>query len=66
PIARIMRKKLKEYRIPHLKVVYSKEQPIAAKNGNPTETRAVPGSVSFVPSVAGLIMAGEIVRDLIA
>lgn len=66
PIARIMRKKLKEHRIPHLKVVYSKEKPIAAGSGNPAGTRAVPGSISFVPSVAGLIMAGEIVRDLIA
>ena len=66
PIARIMRKKLKEHRIPHLKVVYSREKPIAAGSGNPAGTRAVPGSISFVPSVAGLIMAGEIVRDLIA
>ncbi|MBR6906920.1 MAG: tRNA threonylcarbamoyladenosine dehydratase [Selenomonadaceae bacterium] len=66
PIARIMRKKLKEHRIPHLKVVYSKEKPIAAGSGDPAGTRAVPGSISFVPSVAGLIMAGEIVRDLIA
>ena len=66
PIARIMRKKLKEHRIPHLKVVYSKEKPRAAGSGNPAGTRAVPGSISFVPSVAGLIMAGEIVRDLIA
>lgn len=66
PIARIMRKKLKEHRIPHLKVVYSKEKPIAAGSGNPAGTRAVPGSISFVPSVAGLIMAGEIVRDLVA
>lgn len=66
PIARIMRKKLKEHRIPHLKVVYSREKPIAAGNGDPAGTRAVPGSISFVPSVAGLIMAGEIVRDLIA
>ncbi len=66
PIARIMRKKLKEHRIPHLKVVYSKEKPIIAGSGDPAGTRAVPGSISFVPSVAGLIMAGEIVRDLIA
>ena len=66
PIARIMRKKLKEHRIPHLKVVYSKEKPIAAGSGDPAGTRAVPGSISFVPSVAGLIMAGEIVRDLVA
>lgn len=66
PIARIMRKKLKEHRIPHLKVVYSREKPIAAGSGDPAGTRAVPGSISFVPSVAGLIMAGEIVRDLIA
>lgn len=66
PIARIMRKKLKEHRIPHLKVVYSREKPIAAGSGDPAGTRAVPGSISFVPSVAGLIMAGEIVRDLVA
>ena len=57
PIAKIMRKKLRERGIKNLKVVYSDEQPLPAKD--------FIGSVAFVPSVAGLIMAGEVVKDLI-
>lgn len=57
PIAKIMRKKLRERGIKNLKVVYSDEQPLPAKD--------FIGSISFVPSVAGLIMAGEVVKDLI-
>ena len=79
PLARIMRKKLKDAGIPALKVVFSDEIPqkvfadskkeetkAGNAGGEPPErkTRA-PGSISFVPSAAGLIMAGEIVRDLI-
>lgn len=67
PLCRVMRRELKKRGIPSLTVVYSEEPPIT-----PAETadaaqearRAVPGSVSFVPSVAGLMMAGEIVRRL--
>lgn len=66
PLARVMRLELRKRGINHLKVVYSKELPVtsgvADENG---VRRAVPASISFVPSVAGLIMAGEIVKDLI-
>ena len=57
PVAKIMRKKLKERGIKNLKVVYSDEPPRPVKN--------VIGSAAFVPSVAGLILAGEVVKDLI-
>lgn len=63
PLARVMRQELRKRGINHLKVVYSKEEPIKTRvieNGKP-----VSGSVSFVPSVAGLIIAGEVVKDLI-
>ena len=64
PLARIMRRELKARGVKGLKVVYSKEEPhrsdlIDAESGKP-----VPGSLSFVPSVMGLIMAGEIIKDL--
>ena len=59
PLAKVMRKELKQRNIPNLKVVYSKEEP--KKN---LEAK-VPGSISFVPSVAGLIIAGEVVKDII-
>ena len=59
PLAKVMRKELKARNIPHLKVVYSKEEPIKHKE------QQVPGSISFVPSVAGLIIAGEVIKDLI-
>ncbi len=57
PLAKVMRRELKSRGIRHMKVVYSKEE--AIKNG----TR-VPGSIAFVPSVAGLIIAGEVIKDL--
>ncbi|MBR3144683.1 MAG: tRNA threonylcarbamoyladenosine dehydratase [Clostridia bacterium] len=60
PLARIMRKLLKEKGIDSLKTVYSTEPPIIREENGRT-----PGSVSFVPSVAGLIIAGEVVKDLI-
>ena len=67
PLAKVMRKELKKRGIPRLKVVYSKEPPLrpapaGEKNGD--ARRQTPGSISFVPSVAGLILAGEVVRDL--
>lgn len=58
PLAKVMRRELKKRGVKKLKVVYSKEKPISTTAG------AVPGSVAFVPSVAGLIIAGEVLRDL--
>lgn len=57
PVCKVMRRELKKRHVRKLKVVYSKEQPVK------TNTRT-PGSVSFVPSVAGLLIASEVVRDL--
>lgn len=70
PLARVMRQKLKKLGIKKLKVVYSKEVPrqpqvIAGQMESPVASRhTTPGSVSFVPSVAGLIIAGEVVKDI--
>ena len=63
PLARVMRKELKERGIESLKVLYSKEEPIK-QNGDNSQKR-VPASIAFVPSVAGLIIAGEVIKDLI-
>ena len=62
PLAKVMRKELRAKGIKDLKVVYSKEVPIKLKG----EEQQVPGSISFVPSVAGLIIAGEVIKDIIA
>lgn len=59
PLAKVMRKELRKRNINKLKVVYSKETQI--KN----EESKIPGSISFVPSVAGLIIAGEVVKDIL-
>ena len=69
PLARVMRKELGKRGIKHLKVVYSKETaltPAAAEEevGNAHPKRQPPGSIAFVPAVAGLILAGEVVKDL--
>lgn len=62
PLAKVMRKELKKRGIHNLKVVYSKEEPIKKQgDGDPR----VPASIAFVPSVAGLIIAGEVVKDII-
>lgn len=83
PLAKVIRKKLKDLGVPHLKVVYSEEPPLKpiddgtnsahsddtlADKGTSahTEKRNVPASNAFVPAVAGLIAAGEVVKDLIA
>lgn len=58
PLARVMRRELKQRRIKKLKVVYSKEQAIKVDSN-------VPGSTAFVPSVVGLIIAGEVIKDII-
>lgn len=61
PLAKVMRKELNKRGIHHLKVVYSKEEPHRFDE----ENKRVPASISFVPSVAGLILAGEVIRDLL-
>lgn len=67
PLARVMRAQLKKRGIKKLKVVYSKEQPVlCAQNEENSSSRRIPGSVAFVPSVAGLIIAGEVIKDLSA
>ena len=81
PLAKVMRRELKKRGVKRLKVVYSEEQPMrpiedmeeSGQNGtDPADVqdgqrarRAVPGSVAFVPSVAGLLLAGEVVKDLL-
>lgn len=64
PLAKAMRHELRKRDIEKLKVVFSKEEPIITKEEDPITHRHLPGSVSFVPSVAGLIIAGEVIRDL--
>ena len=69
PLARVMRTELKKRGVRRLKVVYSKEKPIAPRaeaesEEPPVGRRSVPGSCAFVPSAAGLILAGEVIRDL--
>jgi tRNA A37 threonylcarbamoyladenosine dehydratase len=67
PLARVMRKQLKEKGIANLKVVCSKEIPMKPNKAvlDESDESVVPGSVSFVPPVAGLMIAGEVVKDLI-
>lgn len=67
PLARTMRYELRKRGIKSLKVVYSKEKPIrpiGETEENPASRRAVPGSTAFVPAAAGLIIAGEVIKDL--
>ncbi len=70
PLAKVMRKELRDRGIERLKVVYSKEEPIKQNLEAHCENGVCkvppPGSISFVPSVAGLIIAGEVVKDLIS
>ena len=76
PLAKVMRRELKKRGVEKLKVVYSEEMPIKPyNNGKEDNTedmdnrsavrRSIPGSVAFVPSVAGLIIAGEVVKDIV-
>ena len=68
PLARVMRRECNKRNIKKLKVLYSKEEPITPFQMTTTElknNRIAPGSISFVPSVAGLLIAGEVIRDLI-
>lgn len=69
PLARVMRKELKERGIQGVKVIYSKETPIvpkfSAKTADPAANkRGTPGSTAFVPSVAGLVIASEVIKDI--
>lgn len=68
PLCKVMRKELKERGIYHLKVLYSKEKPIDTSLRDTEEEkgkrRALPGSISFVPPVAGLLIAGEVIREI--
>lgn len=64
PLAKVMRKELKQRGIKKLKVVYSKEQPVIVSKPEPGQ-KSIPGSIAFVPSVAGLIIAGEVIKDIL-
>ena len=65
PLAKVMRKELKDRGIKKLKVCYSKEIPLKPLvSEEVTNKRSTPGSISFVPSTAGLLIAGEIIRDI--
>lgn len=64
PLARAVRIALRKRNINHLKVVYSKEPPVIPPEVSDGVKKRVPGSVSFVPSVMGLILAGEVIKDI--
>jgi len=81
PLAKVMRRELKKRNIKNVKVVYSQEEPVEAKKpedlvekmeqrgneeNNAGRRKSIPGSLAFVPSVAGLILAGEVIKDLMA
>lgn len=65
PLAKVMRKELRKRGIQDLKVIYSKEEPKKIINSDENTKKVVPGSISFVPSVAGLIIAGEVIKDIL-
>ena len=64
PLARAVRIALRKRGINHLKVVYSKEPPVIPPEVSDGVKKRVPGSISFVPSVMGLILAGEVIKDI--
>ena len=64
PLARAVRIALRKRGINHLKVVYSKEEPVIPPEVSDGVKKRVPGSISFVPSVMGLIIAGEVIKDI--
>ncbi len=68
PLCRVMRRELRKRGIPSLKVVYSTEEPVSREEDGETEKdslkKSTPGSVAFVPSVAGLILASQVILDL--
>lgn len=68
PLAKVMRKELKARGVKKLKVVYSEEKPMSpdtSKLQSSEDKKRIPGSVAFVPSVVGLIIAGEVVKDIV-
>lgn len=71
PLARVMRQELKKRGVKKLKVVYSKERPVEhkfkleKKGEEASSTKPTPGSIAFTPSVAGLLIASEVIKDLI-
>ena len=69
PLAKVMRKELRKRNIDNLKVLYSKEEPIKVdmdiEESNLDRKKSVLGSISFVPSVAGLMIAGEVIKDIV-
>lgn len=65
PLAKVMRHELRKRNIESLKVVWSKEKPKKVNLEKEGRRKAIPGSVSFVPSVAGLVIASEVIKDLI-
>lgn len=69
PLAKVMRKELKALGIKSLKVVYSEElpkKPLCELSDNDAPSRRIPASVSFVPPCAGMIIAGEVIKDIIS
>lgn len=68
PLCKVMRRELKKQGITHLKVLYSKEKPVKTDpdkmEEDPGTRRSLPGSISFLPPVAGLLIAGEVIRDI--
>ena len=67
PLAKVMRKELRQRNIKKLNVLYSKEEPVKPRKESEEKTakRQVPGSIAFSPSVAGLMIASKVVKDLI-
>ncbi len=66
PLAKVMRRELKKRRVKHLKVVYSQELPMKPfASDEITHKRSIPGSTAFVPSSAGLLIASEVIKDLL-
>lgn len=65
PLAKVMRRELKKRGVKRLKVVYSKEEPIIPKSTPCENGRHIPGSISFAPAIAGMVLASEVIKDII-
>ncbi|MBP3906174.1 MAG: tRNA threonylcarbamoyladenosine dehydratase, partial [Peptostreptococcaceae bacterium] len=65
PLAKVMRKEMRDRKVKKLKVVYSTEKPVELKEKIMNGKKITPGSISFVPSVGGLIIASVVINDLI-
>jgi tRNA A37 threonylcarbamoyladenosine dehydratase len=69
PLARVMRKELKKRGINHMKVVFTTEEALkpvgTEEEAAAIGKRQIPGSVSYIPGIAGLLLAGEVIKDLI-